>query len=120
MRPFVLTLLLLAACAPAPQPAPGPESPAETPSFLGAWARRADQCRDFAWTFEPARLDAPGELFCTYPNAARTPSGYRLTGTCSGEAAVEPDEIVLEMLGPDRMRASAKAWGEAVELIRCP
>src|SRR5687768_15903453 len=93
--------LLLTACAAPTQPS-GPRSESVESSwpagFVGTWAPRLENCRDFPWTFGPGRLDAPGEVFCVYPSVTRTPQGYRLAGACSGEAARERDEIEVSML----------------------
>ena len=103
-------------------PAPAPVQPALPPTgFVGEWASEAKNCRDFAWTFQAARLDTPGEVFCTWSKVETTQTGWRLPGTCSAEGPVAPHTLVLTKGGTDAAPTLAVAGGPftPITLVKC-
>ena len=134
MRAAMLLLVLwLGACSradPSPVKASAPEDPAApeggsaapvaTASYLGRWAARAEDCTQFAWTLSRGELDAPGEVFCRYPEPQRSAGGYQVQASCSGEAEVLPGVLDLTMTGADGLTLSHPVFGRPHALVRCP
>jgi hypothetical protein len=103
-----------AACA-----APVGQAPPEQPFYVGAWAPRPENCRDFAWTIEASRLEAPSAVSCSWTRRQPTATGYVLHGGCLAEGAVQPVEIEVNRAGPGRITLDAHVWHERVTLQAC-
>jgi hypothetical protein len=112
-------LVMLAGAAACAAPVGGPPPP-ERPFYVGVWAPRPENCRDFPWTIQESRLEAPGAVSCSWTQRQPTATGYLLRGGCMAEGAVQPVEIEVARAAPGRLTLDAQVWHEPVTLQACP
>jgi hypothetical protein len=92
-------------------------------TYVGRWARTAEDCRSRAFTFTSHHLQAPSGASCDVSRVEASLAGYSLSTVCRIDGATIPGRLLLTVPTAGAGRALTVEGGpldRPLGLTRCP